>query len=136
MAVIHASIGWELVLDYFEDTVISSKTLEKHIDHVKQAVALLQRTEVTLELIKCSIFKDTIDHPEHVIRSRFQEISPHIAEAIQNFKQPPNISELRFFLRLCNLFRCFVLSFASIVAPLNRKLQIEQSRRHGILNGE
>lgn len=54
-------------------------------------------------------------------RNSIKEIAAHNADAIRKLKQLRNITELRYFLELCKVFRHFVPNAACIVALLNRK---------------
>lgn len=95
---------------------------EKHINHIKQVLTLLQPTWITLNLKKCFLFTDTIDYLRRIIRPRLSEIAAFIADAIQKLKQPHNIIELRAFLGIWIVFRCLVPSFGRNAAPLNDTL--------------
>lgn len=79
-------------------------------------------------------FTDTTDYHEHVVWSRQLEIASHTADAIQELKQPRNITTLRFYQQLCNFFREFVSNFARNNSPLNRKLQKNYPKEFGPLN--
>lgn len=61
MKIILSSVKWQLALVYLEITVIFSMTLEKHIEHVEQVLALPQRARVTIKLKKCYFITDKID---------------------------------------------------------------------------
>lgn len=50
MQVISASVKLQLFLVYFDKIVIFLKALEKHIDHVRGMLAMLQSAEITLML--------------------------------------------------------------------------------------
>lgn len=55
---------------------------------------------------------------------------------IRGLQTPSNNTELRYFLRLCNIFRWFGPSFAWIAAPLNRKLRKDQRHVYTELSNE
>lgn len=64
-----------------------------------------------------------IDYLGHAFQPRSLEIAAHTADAIQRLNQPRNITKLRPFLGLCNVFRRFVPKFALTALPLNLELQ-------------
>ena len=57
-------------------------------------------------------------------------------EAILRAVPPRNLTELRSFLGLCNVYRRFILNFAKTARPLTRKLEKDQTVRFGPLNDE
>lgn len=91
---------------------------------------------VTLKLKKCSFFTDTMDYLGHVIRPGKLEIATPAIEAIKGVKQLINVTELRSFLGLCNIFRLFVPNFPRISAPQNKKLQKDHQFTLGDINDE
>lgn len=74
--------------------------------------------------------------PRAVIRPRRLEIALHTTDAISGLKTPTNLTELRSFLGLCNVFRRFAPNFTFLAAPLNMKLKINQPATLGPLNEE
>lgn len=49
-------------------------------------------------------------------------VSSKTCDAVKNFNPLRTTIDVHFFIGLCNVFRLFVLSFARISAPLNKKL--------------
>ena len=134
--VILAQVRWQYSLVYLDDIVVFSKTGEEHIDHVRSVLSLLADAGVTLKLKKCFFFTDKIDYLGHVIRPGKLQIAEHTTDAIRQLQAPTNLTELRSFLGLCNVFRRFVPNFARIAAPLNRKLRKGEPTVFGPLNEE
>lgn len=63
-------------------------------------------------------------------------IATRTADAIQKLEQRRNVTELRSFKQLWNVYRDFAPSLARIAAPLNRKLQEDQLKKFGPFNKE
>lgn len=89
MNVILSSVRWHLALVYFDDIfiIIFPMTPEKHIDHAKKLLTLLQGAEVTLRMMQCSFFTDTLEYLGHIFQARRLEIGDNTAGSIRNFKQ-------------------------------------------------
>lgn len=87
-------------------------------------------------LKKCTFFTETIDCLGQVIHpGKLQSAAP-ISDAINVFKEPHNVTELRSFLGLCNDFYWFIPSLTCIGDVLNKKLNKSQLRSFEDLNNE
>lgn len=60
MDVIPSLVKWRIAQVYLDNIVMFSKTLEKHITHVKQVLTILQKTRITLKLWNCNFFTNKI----------------------------------------------------------------------------
>lgn len=110
----------QCVIVYMEDIVMFSRTPEKHIHHARQGLAILKDPNVILIFKKCFFFKICIVSHGPVIRPEPLEGFTLTINAICRLRHPTNMTELRSFLSLCNVFRPFAQHFANI-APLSKK---------------
>lgn len=69
-----------------------------------------------------------------MFRPRLLRNAAHTADAIRNIKQQRNITKLRCFQGLCNVFQPFVSNFVHFAAPLNCELRKGQPRKFVRLN--
>lgn len=90
-------------------------------------------SRVALELNAC-FFMDMFDYVRHVVRVRRVEIAAHSDDTIQKLKKPCNITRLRSFTELCEVFRRFVPSFSRTEVLFNYDLQEDQPVKFGPLN--
>lgn len=127
MDIIHATVKWQFALAYLENIVIFSETPEEHIHHTQEILTLLKNAEVTLKLRKCQVFTEIIDCLGNVIRPRRIEIASYTKDAITGSQEPTNITEIRSFQGLCNVFGRLVPNFARLAAPLNKMFRTNQS---------
>lgn len=123
--VILKSVIWQYTLVYLDSIVVFSKIAERHIEHILSDLTLFQRGGVTLKPKKRILFTNQIDYLRHVKWLRQSQIASSTADAIRLFQQPPNISEMRSFLGLCDLFRRLVSTSARTAALLDWKLPKE-----------
>lgn len=105
MDVILATVKWQFSLVYLDYIKIFSKSPSEHLKHVHQVLQLLWDTAATLKLEKFSFFIKTIDYLGHIILPHKLEVETHTPDAICNSKELRNVTDLRFFLGLCNTFR-------------------------------
>lgn len=78
---------------------------------------------MTLELKNCDFFSDAIEYFGHGITPGRLHVAINTKESVRKLTHPKNITELRFFLGLCDVYRRFVWDFAREAAPLNKMLQ-------------
>lgn len=121
---------------YLNDIVRFCKTAEEPISHVKQVVLILQKTEVTLKLKIVASFTNTIDYLGHVLKPRRPENYFHITVAMNQLKEPCNVSELRSFLRLDNVLGQFISNFVQIATLPNCKPHEHQPKKFWFLINE
>ena len=64
-----------------------------------------------------------MDFLGHVISKDGIAVDPKKVEAVVNWRQPTNVTEVRSFLGLAGYYRRFVEGFAKIATPLTRLTQ-------------
>ena len=72
------------------------------------------------KLSKCQFWLDKVAFLGHVILAKGVSVDPQKIEAMVNWKQPKNVSEVRSFLGLAGYYRNFVEGFSKISAPLTK----------------
>lgn len=123
MEVLLMKINWQFALVYSYDTVMYWRTPEEHIEYVRQVFTLLNEADVTHSLMKCEFFNNCMDYLGHVIRLERLEWSTRTIDAVRGLQHASNLTELRSFFGLCNVFRRFVPNLTPFAAPLNKKPQ-------------
>lgn len=94
--------------------------------NLQQVLTLFKEAGLTVKLKELNSFSDMIDYLGHVIIIVRLEVAEHTSDAILCLQYPMNITELKSFLRLCNVFRGFVPNFSLIAVPLNSNLMNDQ----------
>lgn len=67
MDVVIATVKCSKVIVFIDAITIFLETLKKYPRHIEEAVKLLNNTEMTIKLKKCSVFSDNINYLHHVI---------------------------------------------------------------------
>lgn len=120
-------------LAYLDDIIVFSTTPEEHIKHSGIVFRLLKDAGVTLKLRNCAFFTNRTDYFGHIIRFDPHKVVNHSADAAHKGNRPATITELRFVIELCNMFRRFVPNLARIVSPLSNRLEKSQTKSLGPL---
>ena len=78
---------------------------------------------MSLNLKKCSFFTKYIKHLGHIVRPGTIEVDKASTCCLEGLRSPKTISELRSFLRVCNIYRRFIRCLTDIATPLNELLE-------------
>lgn len=106
------------VLVFFDDILIYSRTLEEHIVHLQQVLALLEKDGWLLKMSKCHFAKQEIAYLGHVISAKGISTDPSKIASIQAWARPQDVNQLRSFLGLTGYYRKFVQNYALLAHPL------------------
>lgn len=111
---------------YLDDIVIYSKTLDEHVEHIRQVLDRLNLEGLKLNLNKCCFAKKKISFLGHIVGENGIFMDPTKVESINKFLLPKNTTELKSFLGLCSYYRKFIQDFAKTAYPLNCLLKNEK----------
>lgn len=78
---------------------------------------------MVLKLEKCHFISKSIDYFGHVIAPGKLQVAKTTIKAIELLRYSEDISQMRSFLKLCNVSRRFVPEFAMIAASSNKKFK-------------
>ncbi len=57
-----SGVRWTTCLIYLDDVIISSNTMEEHLQHTDAVIQLLRQAGVSLKLAKCHFFQSEVDY--------------------------------------------------------------------------
>ncbi|XP_039017600.1 uncharacterized protein LOC120148589 [Hibiscus syriacus] len=106
---------------------VTSKTLEEHVEHLKQVFLVLQENELFVKEEKCSFAKTEVPFLGHIIGGGKIWMDRDKVQAIDEWKVPTKVTELRSFLGLANYYRRFVKSYSKIVVHLTELLKKDKA---------
>ncbi|KAK1601970.1 hypothetical protein QYE76_027075 [Lolium multiflorum] len=111
-------IGKSVVV-YFDDILIYSKTLEDHVQHVREVLCILRHEKLYANLPKCTFAQNKLVFLGFVVSANGIEVDSSKVEAIHNWPTPTNVGQVRSFHGLAGFYRRFVKDFSTIACPLN-----------------
>ncbi|PKI70699.1 hypothetical protein CRG98_008932 [Punica granatum] len=92
------------VVVYLDDIVVYSRSLEDHVEHLRQVFEVLRENFLYVKREKCAFAK--------------REVA-----SIMEWESPTKVTELRSFLGLANYYRRFIKGYSSITVPLTDLLK-------------
>jgi len=113
---------------YIDDILIASPDLETHRLHLRELFQRLQNNRLFINAAKCIFSKKEVDFLGFTINSQDTKPLATRVEAVNNMSKPKDISGLRHFLGIINLYRRFTPNAASIQAPLHEYLTNTKKR--------
>ena len=116
--ILRAFIG-KFVVVYFDDILIYSKSVEEHMNHIRQVLDELRKEKLFANLEKCSFCTDHVVFLGFVVSGKGIQVDETKVKAIKDWPTPVNVSQVRSFHGLAGFYRRFVRDFSTIADPLN-----------------
>lgn len=119
---------WKPCLVYLDDVIVYSESFDQQRKDVDNILRTLQRARVPLKLKKCDFFKEAVKYLGTIRKQGQLAIDETRIKRLKDMQHPRNITKLRSFLRICNLYRRFMLGYTNIATPRSKLLRKEKSK--------
>lgn len=113
----------KFVLDFFDDILIYSKSLEDHLQHLWIVLETLKYQQLFAKIYKCVFGSKEVEYLGHLISKDGVKADPNKISTIQSWPLPTNLKALRGFLELTRYYRKFVQGYGTIASPLTALLK-------------
>jgi hypothetical protein len=111
------------VLVFMDDILVYSKTMEDHVQHLREVFTILQNHQLYVKKSKCSFAQTQLEYLGHVISSQGVATDPTKITAVAAWPTPIDIKQLRGFLGLSGYYRKFIRNYGSISKLLSDLLK-------------
>ncbi|CDH61294.1 retrotransposon ty3-gypsy subclass [Lichtheimia corymbifera JMRC:FSU:9682] len=106
------------VLVYLDDILIYSKSMDDHVRHVRVVLDKLREAKLYANMSKCHFGQKEVEFLGFRVSGDGTRPAEGKLAAIQGWKVPTNVQEVRQFIGLAQHYRRFIPCFASIATPL------------------
>lgn len=111
--------GLDFCFSYIDDILIASIDEEEHLRHIKIVFDRLKEFGILINTEKCDFMKPEVVFLAHTVNVVGSTPTTERVEAINSYKLPTTVKELRRFLGMLNFYRRFLPAAATNQAPLN-----------------
>ncbi|GFX51138.1 retrovirus-related Pol polyprotein from transposon 297 [Trichonephila clavipes] len=105
---------------YIDDVIITSPSVNEHLDHLNQVFTLLRDVGLTLNKDKCHFARDKLNYLSLVISKEGIETDHSKVNSITEMRPPKNSKEVSKFLAIAGWNQKFIPQYADICEPLYR----------------
>lgn len=120
MDLVLAGLHWKCCLVYLDDIIVFTKTVEGHIERLREVFQCIRNAGLKLNSSKCQLFRQSVTFLGHQVSGDGIGPDPSNIDKVTSFPVPRDITQLQSFLGLANYYRRFIKDFANIAEPLHR----------------
>jgi hypothetical protein len=102
----------KLVLVFFDDILIYSRSWKEHMRHLDELLSIMEAQSLYAKESKCMFSMTKIIYLGHIISAKGVQVHQEKIRAILDWPTPKNVTELRSFFGLCSYYRKFVQGFS------------------------
>lgn len=119
------------VVVYTDDILVISKTIEQHINTLREIFKLFVANRLELRVNKCTFLQTKVEFIGYLVSKKGISPTKERVQSVQKIPIPRNIKEVHSFVALCSYFRKFIPSFLLIAKPLYELLRKNVSFKFG-----
>jgi len=106
------------VLVFLDDILIFSRTLEEHMQHIREVLTRLRSEKLYGRLFKCDFFRTEVEYLGFDVGKDGIKPSLSKVKAILEWPTPESVTDIRSFIGLASFYRKFIRGFSELAAPM------------------
>ena len=110
-------------MSFIDDILVYSKTAKEHAEHLRIVLERLRQHQLYAKFSKCEFWLEKVAFLGHVLTADEVAVDPAKIEAISEWKQPRNVTDIISFLGLAGYYRRFIENFSKIAKPMTKLLR-------------
>lgn len=108
----------KFVVAYLDDILIYSKTRKEHVQHVTLVLKALEGAGMRINGEKSTFHATEVEFLGFIITRDGVKMDPKKVEAVVNWPQPKNVTEVQEFMGFANFYRRFIKGYSGVATPL------------------
>jgi hypothetical protein len=113
----------KFVIVFIDDILIYSKSAQEHEQHLRVVLEKLRTHILYAKFSKCEFWLEKVAFLGHILTAEGVAVDPEKVEAVSNWQQPTNVSEIRSFLGLAGYYWRFIEGFSKVARPMTELLR-------------
>jgi hypothetical protein len=113
-----AGLIHKILLIYIDDIIVFSKGWKEQLERLRRTFERIR--SVKLKPRKCNLFQEKVVFLGHLVSKEGITTDPSKIEAVKNWPQPRNVTDVRSFLGFCSYYRKFIEGFSQIASRLHK----------------
>ncbi|CAF4557336.1 unnamed protein product, partial [Didymodactylos carnosus] len=110
----------DIALVYLDDIIVYSPTFEKHAKHMDMVSTTLEKANVKLNSVKCTLARKELDYLGYrITRAGIKPTSSNVNKTL-DFPVPSTAKAAYSFVQMAQFYRRFIPNFSTIAAPLKQ----------------
>jgi hypothetical protein len=98
----------KFIVVFIDDILIYSETTAEHEKHLRTVLEKLRQNQLYAKFEKCEFWLEKVAFLGHVLTADGVAVDPSKIEAVAEWKQLQNVSDIRSFLGLAGYYRRFI----------------------------
>ena len=113
----------KFVVVFIDDILVYSATAREHEEHLRIVLERLREHQLYAKFSKCEFWLEEVAFLGHVLTAKGVAVDPSKIQAVKDWEQPQNVTEIRSFLGLAGYYRRFIENFSKIARPMTNLLK-------------
>nr|KYP38116.1 Retrovirus-related Pol polyprotein from transposon 17.6 [Cajanus cajan] len=114
------------VVVFIDYTLVYSRSLEDHREHLRSVLEVLRERQLYAKLSKCEFWLSEVRFLGHVISADRIAVDLANVEAVIQWEHPRTATEITSFVGLAGYYQRFIEGFSRIVMPLTQLTRKDQ----------
>ena len=121
----------EFAIVYLDDILIFASSMDELVERVQIVFERLAAVNLKMRAKKCYIGHNTIEYLGYIVSDKGIHADDKKVNAINSYRAPTTLRQLRRFLGMCSYYRNFIPMFSDTAQPLNRLTKKGQAFQWG-----
>jgi hypothetical protein len=113
----------KFVIVFIDDILIYSESAEEHAEHLRVVLERLRQNQLYAKFSKCELCLEKVAFLGHVLTTDGIAVDPKKIEAMSEWQQPKNVTDIRSFPGLARYHRQFIENFSKIAKLMTELLK-------------